>query len=116
MDKVRKFVLGCRDLIVPVKHKLLLKLLGDRALYDTPNPRLRNLKGNTLRYYFRIIHVPGMKNRAVDAMSCRPVGTPCPPPMDLTDDNAAMVTHLSPSTHAVLAVHRCCAKGDTAIL
>ncbi|CAL8306266.1 unnamed protein product [Gadus morhua 'NCC'] len=32
----------------------------------------------------------------------RPVGTPCPSPMDLPDDNAAMVTHLSPSAHADL--------------
>ncbi|CAL8378444.1 unnamed protein product [Boreogadus saida] len=39
-------------------------------------------------------------NRAADAMSRRPVGTPCPSPMDLSDDNAAMVTHLSPSAHA----------------
>uniref|UniRef100_A0AAV2JCK1 Telomerase-binding protein EST1A n=1 Tax=Knipowitschia caucasica TaxID=637954 RepID=A0AAV2JCK1_KNICA len=59
-----------------------------------------NLKEKTLRYRFRIVHVPGMKNRAADAMSRRPVGTLCPSPMDLPDDNAAMVTHLSPSTHA----------------
>jgi hypothetical protein len=100
LDKARYFVLGCRDLIVAVDHKPLLKLLGDRALDDIPNPRLRNLKEKTLRYCFRIIHVPGMKNRAADAMSRRPVGTQCPSPMDLPDDNTAMVTHLSPSAHA----------------
>ena len=38
LDKARYFVLGCRDLIVAVDHKPLLKLLGDRALDDIPNP------------------------------------------------------------------------------
>ena len=41
-----------------------------------------------------------MKNRASDAMSRRPVGALCPSPMDLPDDNTAMVTHLSPDAHA----------------
>ena len=56
LDKARYFVLGCRDLIVAGDHKPLLKLLGDRALDDIPNPRLRNLKEKTLRYRFRTIH------------------------------------------------------------
>ena len=68
LDKVRYFVLDCRDLIVTVDHKPLLKFLGDRALDDIPNARLRNLKKKTLRYRFHIIHVPGMKNTATDAM------------------------------------------------
>ena len=100
LDKARYFVLGCEDLIVAVDHKPLLKLLGDRALDDIPNPRLRNLKEKTLRYRFRIVHVPGMRNRAADAMSRRPVGTTDPIPMTLPDDSTAAVAHLSPSTHA----------------
>ena len=99
LDKARYFVLGCENLIVAVDHKPLLKLLADRALDDIPNSRLRNLKEKTLRYRFRIIHVPGMKNKAADAMSRRPVGTTRPTIMDLPDDTAAIVTHLSPSTH-----------------
>ncbi|KAJ8336082.1 hypothetical protein SKAU_G00394250 [Synaphobranchus kaupii] len=99
LDKARYFMLGCEDLIVVVDHKPLLKLLADRALDDIPNPRLRNLKEKTLRYRFRIIHIPGMRNKAADAMSRRPVGTTRPSLMDLPDDNAAVVTHLPPSTH-----------------
>ena len=99
LDKARYFVLGCEDLIVAVDHKPLLKLLADRALDDIPNPRLRNLKEKTLRYRFRIVHIPGMRNKAADAMSRRPVGTTRPPLMDLPDDKVAVVTHPPPSTH-----------------
>ena len=75
LDKARYVVLGCDNLIVAVDHKPLLKLLADRALADIPNPRLRNIKEKTLCYRFRITHVPGMKNKAADAMSRRPVGS-----------------------------------------
>lgn len=99
LDKARYFVLGCENLIIAVDHKPLLKVLTDRALDNIPNPRLRNLKEKTLRYRFRVIHVPGMKNKAADAMSRRPVGTSTPTLMDLPDDDAAVVTHTSPGTH-----------------
>ena len=36
LDKARYLVLGCRDLILAVDHKPLLKFLGDRALDDIP--------------------------------------------------------------------------------
>lgn len=100
-DKACYFVLGCGDLIVAVDHKPLLKLLGDRALDDIPNPRLRKVKEKTLPYRFHIIHVRGMKNRTVDAVLCRPVGTPGQSPMDLPDDNVAIVTHLLHSTNVL---------------
>ena len=80
-------------------HKPLLKLLADRAFDDTPNSRLRNLKEKTLRYRFRIAHVPGMKNKAADAMSRRPVGSALRSRMNLPDDNAAIVNHIPPSMH-----------------
>ena len=60
LDKARYFVLGCRNLIVAVDHKPVLKILGDRSLEDISNSRLRNLKEKTLRYRFSIIHVPGV--------------------------------------------------------
>ena len=97
--KARYFVLGCENLIVAVDHKPLLKLLADRALDDIPNPRLRNLQEKTLRYRFRIIHVPCMKNKAADAMSHRPVGSSLRSRMNLPDDNAAIVNHIPPSMH-----------------
>ena len=54
LERARYFVLGCRDLIVAVDHKPLLKILSDRSLEGIPNNRLRNLKERTLRYQFRI--------------------------------------------------------------
>ena len=99
LDKARYFVLGCENLIVAVDHKPLLKLPADRALDDIPNLRLRNLKEKTLRYRFRITHVPGMKNKAADAMSRRPVGSALRSRMNLPDDNAAIVNHIPPSIH-----------------
>jgi len=72
LDKARYFVLGCRDLIIAVDHKPLLRVLGDRSLEDISNTRLRNLKEKTLRYRFRMIHIPGVKHRATDCLSRHP--------------------------------------------
>ena len=88
LDKARYFVLGCDNLIVAVDHKPLLKIFADRALEDIPNPRLRNLKEKTLRYRFRIIHVPGVKHRATDCLSRHPTGKP--EQLHLPDDVAAV--------------------------
>ena len=97
LDKARYFVLGCEDLIVAVDHKPLLKIFGDRSLEDIPNPRLRNLKEKTLRYRFRVTHVPGMKNKPADAMPRRPTG--CPVKTDLPDDHASLSDILWGHTH-----------------
>ena len=85
-DKSRHFVLGCSDLIVAVDHKPLLGLFTNRSLDSIPNNRLRNLKERTLRYRFTMIHVPGLKNRAPDALSRHPTGDPKPPLLTLPDD------------------------------
>ena len=92
-------MLGCENSIVAVDHKPLLKLLANRALDDIPNPRLRNLKEKTLRYRFRIRHVPGMKNKAADAMSRRSVLSSLRSRMNLPDDNAAIVNRIPHSMH-----------------
>ena len=73
LEKARYFVLGCSDLIIAVDHKPLLKIFRDRALEDISNTRLRNLKEKTLRYKFRIVHVPGVKHLATDCLSRHPV-------------------------------------------
>lgn len=65
LDKARFFTLGCEDLIIAVDHKPLLKLFGDRSLEEISNARLRNLKEKTLRYRFRMVHIPGVKHKAV---------------------------------------------------
>ena len=88
LDKARHFVLGCEDLIVAVDHKPLLKVLGDRCLEDIPNPRLRNLKEKSLRYRFRMVHIPGVRHLAADGVSRHPVSEPMS--MHLPDDVAIL--------------------------
>ena len=90
LQKARFFVLGCMNLTIAVDHKPLLKLLGDRSLEDIPNARLRNLKEKTLGYRFRIIHIPGVRNRAADAISRNPTGNTYPQQLILPDDIASM--------------------------
>ena len=91
LDKARFFVLGCKDLILAVDHKPLLKVLGDRSLDEVSNSRLRNLKERTLRYRFRIVHIPGIKHKAADAISRHPTGSSTPSSLFLPDDIAALV-------------------------
>lgn len=79
LDKSRHFVLGCKDLIIAVDHKPLLKLFGDRSLDNISNSRLRKLKEKTLRYRFHMVHIPGAKNRASDTISRHPTGNHHPP-------------------------------------
>ena len=102
LEKARHFVLGCPDLIVAVDHKPLLKMLGDRSLDGIANPRLFNLKQKSLRYRFSIIHIPGVRNFAADAVSRHPVGKPIP--LNISDD--AAVASASPAHHDVLATIR----------
>ena len=90
LDKARFFVLGCTNLIVAVDHKPLLKILGDRSLEDISNNRLRNLKEKTLRYKFHILHVPGAKHKAADAMSRYLSGHYQPEMLELPDDIASL--------------------------
>ena len=69
LNKIRHFTLGCPDLTVVVDHKPLLKVLD-----DIPNPRLRNIKEKSLRYRFRVLHIPGVRNTVADTLSRNPVG------------------------------------------
>ena len=94
LDKARFFVLGCSNLIVAVDHKPLLKVLGNRSLEEISNGRLRNLKEKTLRYKFRIVHIPGMRHKAAGAVSRHPTGTANPDMLTLPDVVAATETHL----------------------
>ena len=112
LDKARFSVVGCSDLIIAVDHKPLLKVLGDRSLEEIPNARLRNLKEKTLRFRFRMVHVPGVKHKAADAVSRHPTGPMNPDMLTLPDDVAAtsdsIVTHpLDPFGRSFLAGIRC---------
>ena len=100
LDKARHFTLGCSDLIVAVDHKPLLKTFGDRCLDDIPNPRLRNLKEKSLRYRFSVIHIPGLRHAAADALSRKPVSDPAT--LSLPDDVASTSPATNPAqTHAL---------------
>ena len=70
--KTRYFILGCKHLCIATDHKPLLKILGDKQLEDIHNPRLFNLKEKTLRYCFKIVHIPGKMNNVADAVSRYP--------------------------------------------
>ncbi|RUS78870.1 hypothetical protein EGW08_013375 [Elysia chlorotica] len=78
----------------------LLKTFGDRCLDDLPNPRLRNLKEKALRYRFRVVHIPGIRHAAADAMSRKPVSEPCM--LTLPDDVAALLPSTIPSIEPCL--------------
>ena len=69
LKKAKYFVLGCNNLIVAVDHKPLLGILNDKEIQDIDNLRLSKLKEKTFRFSFKIIHVPGIKNRIADTTS-----------------------------------------------
>ena len=99
-----------------VDHKPLLKILGDRCLEDIPNPRLRSLKEKSLRYRFRLVHVPG--HRAADGVSRQPVSEP--KGVHLPDDVATFshdVPYLASSPLECIRAHMpphdpCLYRGD----
>jgi transposase InsO family protein len=74
LHKARHYCLGNPDLVLAVDHKPLLRILGDKNLDDIDDPRMVNLKEKTLRYSFRIVHIPGKKHSGPDAASRSPVG------------------------------------------
>ena len=85
LEKCRHFVLGCRNLYIAVDHKPLVKIFGDRALADISNTRLRNLKEKTLKYQFKMVYIPGVRNTTSDALSRYPTGVRTPDQMVLPD-------------------------------
>ena len=100
LEKAKFFVLGCTDLTIAVDHKPLLDI-SDRSL-DMPNGRLRDLKEKTLRYRFSMAHVPGLKNKAADALSCNPSNSN-PSGTVLGDDIASLTELCNPDWHYLLS-------------
>ena len=74
LHKTKHFTLGCKDLVLAVDHKPLLKILGDRELGEIDNPRILNFKEKTLRWSIKVVHVPGVLHKIADATSRSPVG------------------------------------------
>ena len=96
-------MLGCSHLTVAVDHKPLLKIFADRSL-DIPNTRLRNLKEKTLRYKFSIVHIPGFKHKATDALSRCPVGQAPLEPPTLQDDKVDALSEQQPLSSSLLSM------------
>jgi hypothetical protein len=71
LESSKYYTLGCKDLYVATDHMPLLGILCDRALDTIPNPRLVRIKERTLWWNFKIIHVPGKRQAAADAISRR---------------------------------------------
>ena len=69
MDKCKYFLIGCESFVLAVDHKPLLGILSDRSLEEIENPRLVRLKEKTLRYNFKVVHVPGKLHKTADATS-----------------------------------------------
>ena len=74
MNQCRMFLLGCPNFYVATDHIPLIPILGDKALDQIQNPRLRALKEKTLRFNFQAIPVPGKRHMAPDATSRYPGG------------------------------------------
>ena len=83
---------------IAVDHKPLLKLFGDRSLEDISNTCLRNLKEKTLRYRFRMVYIPGVRNHTSDALSHHPSGTCQPARLELQDDHHSSATTCLPAS------------------
>ena len=81
--KFRHFVLGCKELILIVDHKPLVKILGDRNMEDIHNTRLLRLKEKTLPYRFTVLHRPGAIHKGPDYASRYPQA----PPEKFLDEN-----------------------------
>ena len=71
MNPCRMFLLGYPNFYVATDHLPLITILGDKALDQIQNPRLRALKEKTLRFNLQAIHVPGISTWL--QMRCRDI-------------------------------------------
>ena len=88
------------------------KLHSLRAASHNPSRRSRNLKEKTLRYKFCMVHIPGVRHKAANAVSRHPPSPTNPDMMPLPDDIAgsgtsAIPTVFNPSGHSFLTGIRC---------
>lgn len=71
LSKAKYIVQGCKNLVVAVDHKPLLKLFGDREYNEIDNNRFLNLKEKTVMYDFTMVHVPGKLHVGSNGISRR---------------------------------------------
>ena len=97
LDSACFFVLGCSNLIIGVDHKPLLRIFRDCALDDIDNTCVHNLKEQTICYCFKIIHIPGVKQKAASATSRHPLNEARK--LLLPDDVTLLKNISKPSSH-----------------
>ena len=73
LRKTKYFTQGNDNLIIATDHKPLTKILGHKKLEEINNPRLLSLKEKTLGYRYKIVHIPGKRNKIPDATSRYPI-------------------------------------------
>jgi hypothetical protein len=86
LNKSCHFILGCKDLILAIDHKPLVKVLGDQKLEHIMNPRLQSLKEKTRPFIFRVIHEPSKIHFMADALSIYASGDTDPERLELPDN------------------------------
>ena len=64
----RMFILGCPHLILAIDHKPLELIFNDRNLDEIKNPRILDIREQTLMYKFKAISIPEMPT--VEQMEC----------------------------------------------
>ena len=58
-----------RNFFFATDHKPLVGIFGDKNLADIDNPRLAKIKEKLMWWKFKVIHVPGKRQDAADAIS-----------------------------------------------
>ena len=69
LHTTRYYTQGCDKLLVGVDHKPLLDLLQGKRLENIDNMRLRRMVEKTYGWNLKVVHIPGRKHGAPDAMS-----------------------------------------------
>ena len=82
-------------MLVLTDHKPLCKLFGDRSLDEIENPRLLRLKEKTMRWQFRIAHVPGEENAVADATSRNPVSNIQEDDTDMDEEEDEEISYIN---------------------
>ena len=93
LEKCKFFVLGLPDLILCLDHAPLLATFGSQDLADIPNPRLLNFKIKSLRFRFKVCHIPGKKHVTADTLSRR--SDHPPPPTPKPDQHLSITSNVS---------------------
>ena len=75
LKKCKMFLLGCPKFYIFTDHQPLVKILGDKSLYEIDNPKLLKYKEKTLCYSFDTKYIRGLDNYA-DFLSRNPVDKP----------------------------------------